>query len=64
VDPLLRDVRRVSVGPLELILATGSDEFIHEAIVDVDLGTFGRVSEFPAQSATCIAARHHHHVIL
>src|SRR5580700_8452607 len=64
VDPFLRDVRRVSAGPLELILATGSDEFIHEAVVDVDFRTFGRVPEFSPQSATRIPARNNHHIIL
>jgi hypothetical protein len=64
VDPLLRDARRVSAGPLELILATGSDEFIHKTVVDVDFRAFGRVPEFSPQSATRIPARNYHHIIL
>jgi hypothetical protein len=57
-------VIRVSVGPLELILTTGSNEFIHEAIIDVNLRAFGRVPEFPAESATCVATCNNHHIIL
>ena len=64
VDPPFRDVRRVSVGPLKLMSATGSDEFIYEAVVDVNLRSLSGVPEFSAQPATGVAACDHHHIIL
>jgi hypothetical protein len=44
--------------------APSSHEFVDEAIVDVDFGSFSRIPEFSAEPAACVPARYDHHVIL
>lgn len=64
VVPLLREVRRVSTGPIRVISPTGSHEFIYEAVVDIDFRSLGGVPELSSQSAARVPACDDHHIIL